>query len=71
MQQHQQNVGVNGTHKIKKRKDLSTAGEERPLTHGAHGLAPQDGTGSGEKTLTMVPAYHNTISSIRKLTSSI
>jgi transcriptional adapter 3 len=69
--------GRNKANKIKKRKDLSTAREERPLTHGAHGLAPQDGTGLGEKTLTVVPAHHNTIksdiafNSIRKLTSSI
>jgi transcriptional adapter 3 len=69
--------GRNKANKIKKRKDLSTAREERPLTHGAHGLAPQDGTGLGEKTLTMVPAHHDTIKSdiafisIRKLTSSI
>jgi transcriptional adapter 3 len=33
--------------KIKKRKDVSTGREERPLTHGAHGLAPQDGTNLG------------------------
>jgi transcriptional adapter 3 len=69
--------GRNKANKIKKRKDLSTAREERPLTHGAHGLAPQDGAGLGEKTLTMVPAHHDTIKSdiafisIRKLTSSI
>ncbi|KAH7319045.1 histone acetyltransferases subunit 3-domain-containing protein [Rhexocercosporidium sp. MPI-PUGE-AT-0058] len=30
--------------KVKKRKDASTAREERPLAHGAHGLAAQDGT---------------------------
>ncbi|KAI9047482.1 hypothetical protein LZ554_008201 [Drepanopeziza brunnea f. sp. 'monogermtubi'] len=30
--------------KMKKRKDASTAREERPLTHGAHGVAPQDGS---------------------------
>lgn len=30
--------------KMKKRKDASTAREERPLTHGAHGLAAQDGS---------------------------
>ena len=30
--------------KMKKRKDASTAREERPLAHGAHGLAAQDGT---------------------------
>ncbi|KAL2060016.1 hypothetical protein VTL71DRAFT_9838 [Oculimacula yallundae] len=30
--------------KMKKRKDMSTAREERPLAHGAHGLAAQDGS---------------------------
>ncbi|EPE30825.1 hypothetical protein GLAREA_03792 [Glarea lozoyensis ATCC 20868] len=30
--------------KVKKRKEMSTSREERPLTHGAHGLAPQDGS---------------------------
>lgn len=35
--------------KIKKRKDTSTAREERPLTHGAHGLAPQDGSHPGKE----------------------
>lgn len=39
--------GRNKMGKIKKRKDLSTAREERPLTHGAHGLAPQDGSNLG------------------------
>lgn len=34
--------------KIKKRKDVSTGAEERPLTHGAHGLAPQDGSNLGQ-----------------------
>ena len=29
--------------KVKKRKDRSSAREERPLNHGAHGLARQDG----------------------------
>lgn len=29
--------------KMKKRKERSSAREERPLTHGAHGLARQDG----------------------------
>jgi transcriptional adapter 3 len=37
--------------KIKKRKDISTAREERPLTHGAHGLAAQDGSNLGTATL--------------------
>ncbi|CAD6445402.1 fa5a655b-4157-474b-b337-683f9a6406ac [Sclerotinia trifoliorum] len=36
--------GRHKAHKIKKRKDVSSAREERPLTHGAHGLAPQDGS---------------------------
>ncbi|KAK2627446.1 hypothetical protein QTJ16_003412 [Diplocarpon rosae] len=30
--------------KMKKRKDASLVREERPLTHGAHGVAPQDGS---------------------------
>lgn len=36
--------------KMKKRKDNSAAREERerPLTHGAHGVAHQDGTGFGK-----------------------
>lgn len=33
--------------KLKRKKDISTGAEERPLTHGAHGLAPQDGTNLG------------------------
>ncbi|ESZ99042.1 hypothetical protein SBOR_0576 [Sclerotinia borealis F-4128] len=36
--------GRRKAHKNKKRKDVSSAREERPLTHGAHGLAPQDGS---------------------------
>ncbi|TAQ85320.1 hypothetical protein B7494_g6350 [Chlorociboria aeruginascens] len=36
--------GRNKASKHKKRKDSSRAREERPLTHGAHGLAPQDGS---------------------------
>ncbi|RDL42390.1 Uncharacterized protein BP5553_02369 [Venustampulla echinocandica] len=36
--------GRHKSHKLKKRKDVSTGAEERPLTHGAHNLAPQDGT---------------------------
>lgn len=31
--------------KPKRRKDKGSAGEERPLTHGAHGVARQDGVG--------------------------
>ncbi|TVY34208.1 Chromatin-remodeling complexes subunit [Lachnellula subtilissima] len=34
--------GRHRANKLKRRKDISA--EERPLTHGAHGLAPQDGT---------------------------
>jgi transcriptional adapter 3 len=34
---------------VKKRKELSSTREERPLTHGAHTLAPQDGSNIGEK----------------------
>lgn len=40
--------GRNKANKVKKRKDLSSTREERPLTHGAHGLAPQDGSNLGE-----------------------
>jgi hypothetical protein len=40
--------GRNKANKVKKRKDASRAREERPLTHGAHGLAPQDGSNLGE-----------------------
>ncbi|KAE9368472.1 hypothetical protein N431DRAFT_414901 [Stipitochalara longipes BDJ] len=36
--------GRNKANKVKKRKELSSTREERPLTHGAHGLAPQDGS---------------------------
>lgn len=39
--------GRHKAQKIKKRKDVSNAREERPLTHGAHGVAPQDGSGVG------------------------
>ena len=35
--------------KLKKRKERSTMREERPLTHGAHGVARQDGTNSTVK----------------------
>ena len=37
--------GRHRANKLKRRKD--TSAEERPLTHGAHGLAPQDGTNLG------------------------
>jgi transcriptional adapter 3 len=33
--------------KIKKKKDSGNVKEERPLTHGAHGVAPQDGSQLG------------------------
>ncbi|KAG9235923.1 putative chromatin-remodeling complexes subunit NGG1 [Amylocarpus encephaloides] len=38
--------GRHKANKVKKRKEkeISTSREERPLTHGAHGLAPQDGS---------------------------
>ena len=39
--------GRNKANKIKKKKDVNTAREERPLTHGAHGVAPQDGSQLG------------------------
>lgn len=39
--------GRNKANKIKKKKDVSTAREERPLAHGAHGVAPQDGSQLG------------------------
>ena len=35
--------------KMKKRKDRSSIREERPLTHGAHGVARQDGLIAGAK----------------------
>lgn len=37
--------------KQKKRKDTSRAREERPLAHGAHGVAPQDGSNLGGLSL--------------------
>jgi len=40
--------GRNKTSKTKKRKEISSTREERPLTHGAHGLAPQDGSMLGK-----------------------
>jgi transcriptional adapter 3 len=40
--------GRSKANKLKKRKDASQGREERPLTHGAHGLAPQDGSNLGE-----------------------
>jgi transcriptional adapter 3 len=40
--------GRNKANKVKKRKELSSTREERPLTNGAHGLAPQDGSNLGE-----------------------
>ncbi|CZR54848.1 related to NGG1-general transcriptional adaptor or co-activator [Phialocephala subalpina] len=45
--------GRNKANKMKKKKDLSTAREERPLTHGAHGLAPQDGSNLGDRSSPM------------------
>ncbi|KAH6711745.1 histone acetyltransferases subunit 3-domain-containing protein [Leptodontidium sp. 2 PMI_412] len=42
--------GRNKASKMKKRKDASTAREERPLAHGAHGLAAQDGTHHPERS---------------------
>ncbi|KAF4631643.1 hypothetical protein G7Y89_g6489 [Cudoniella acicularis] len=36
--------GRHKANKLKKQKDVSTRAEERPLTHGAHGLAAQDGS---------------------------
>ena len=38
----------NKANKLKKRKDSSRGREERPLSHGAHGLAHQDGSNLGE-----------------------
>ena len=35
--------------KLKRRKDQSRVREERPLTHGAHGVARQDGIETGPK----------------------
>lgn len=39
--------GRSKANKIKKKKDSSGVKEERPLTHGAHGIAPQDGSQLG------------------------
>ncbi|KAM3089012.1 Transcriptional regulator [Clarireedia jacksonii] len=49
--------GRHKAQKIKKRKDVSGAREERPLTHGAHGVAPQDGSGVDQLA---VPSRDNT-----------
>jgi len=46
--------------KMKKRKEVSSAREERPLTHGAHGLAPQDGSNLG-KFLTASALFISTL----------
>lgn len=43
----------NKANKLKKRRDGKTK-EERPLTHGAHGLAPQDGTNLGMLTISKI-----------------
>lgn len=40
--------------KQKKRKDTSRAREERPLAHGAHGVAPQDGSNLGGLSLAVL-----------------
>jgi len=39
-----------GGSRAKRRKELAKAREERPLTHGAHGVARQDGKGDGRHT---------------------
>ena len=39
--------GRTKANKVKKKKDASSVKEERPLTHGAHGIAPQDGSQLG------------------------
>lgn len=41
--------------KMKKRKDANRAGEERPLAHGAHGVAPQDGSSLGGPPFNVYP----------------
>lgn len=53
--------GKNKATKLKKKKDA--AKEERPLTHGAHGVAPQDGSTLG--TLTHSKAVSGTRSASR------
>lgn len=40
--------------KLKKKKDTSRAREERPMTHGAHGVSAQDGTNFGKSFLVLV-----------------
>ncbi len=37
--------------KMKRKKEASAAKEERPLAHGAHGVAPQDGSNLGRLSL--------------------
>ncbi|KAJ8066583.1 hypothetical protein OCU04_005632 [Sclerotinia nivalis] len=54
--------GRHKAHKIKKRKDVSSAREERPLTHGAHGLAPQDGSNLGTSSIDLIHLSTNTAS---------
>lgn len=49
--------GRNKANKVKKRKDASRAREERPLTHGGHGVAPQDGSNLGESCWSSTLAY--------------
>lgn len=47
--------------KMKKKKETSRAREERPLAHGAHGLAPQDGSNLGRPFLTRSPSSFSRI----------
>jgi len=54
--------GRNKANKIKKKKD--SAKEERPLTHGAHELAPQDGSNLGISFEIYLRSIINTLRSI-------
>lgn len=43
--------------KVKKRKDRGVPKEERPLTHGAHGVSRQDGTSSKAEGKLFIPTF--------------
>lgn len=46
--------GRSKSNKTKRKKDMTAPSQERPLTHGAHGLAPQDGSNLGNEYVTTV-----------------